>query len=344
MKNLTRPCRIGQVYRIITINLFCLLTFHIHFNTVESAYGKDKASGHSRHTAPYSLLVKDVAVDNGYISKGDIIITTEELDKVADVEVSEKTVNPDNRKEEKQKEDETNKSLHSDKLVSEYLKDGKKYEARNELSDLYFSETDKAKRLEIKNRLDELNAELVFSREPSPDAFFYVVQPGDSLIKIASEFNTNYEFIMRINNKHRTSIRVGERLKILKGNITVLVDKSDYTLTLLLNDRFINQFPVGIGKSDKTPVGEFVVDNKLINPVWYSPDGIYQFGDPKNVLGTRWIGFEDKEGLYGYGIHGTAEPDSIGKDMSNGCIRLRNEDVEELFNYVKAKTKVVIQE
>ena len=89
----------------------------------------------------------------------------------------------------------------------------------------------------------------------------------------------------------------------------------------------------------------FVVDNKLINPVWYSPDGIYPFGDPKNVLGTRWIGFEDKEGLYGYGIHGTTEPDSIGKEMSNGCIlnrnflikemsngciRLRNEEVEDL--------------
>ncbi len=149
---------------------------------------------------------------------------------------------------------------------------------------------------------------------------------------------------MRINKKHRTNIRVGERLKILKGNVTVLVDKSDYTLTLLHNGRFIKQFSIGIGKSDKTPVGVFVVDHKLINPVWYSPDGIYQFGDPKNVLGTRWIGFEDQEGLYGYGIHGTREPDSIGKEMSNGCIRLTNEDVEELFNYVKAKTKVVIQE
>jgi lipoprotein-anchoring transpeptidase ErfK/SrfK len=149
---------------------------------------------------------------------------------------------------------------------------------------------------------------------------------------------------MRINNKHRTNIRVGERLKILKGNVTVLVDKSDYTLTLLLDGHFIKQYPVGTGKSGKTPVGVFVVDNKLINPVWYSPDGIYPFGDPENVLGTRWIGFEDKEGLYGYGIHGTTDPDSIGKEMSNGCIRLTNEDVEELFNYVKAKTKVVVQE
>ncbi len=329
------------IYRIILINLSCLLVFH-YFNTAENVYGEDKVPEYSRHAAPYSLLVKDSAGDNGYIKENDIIITTEELDKVSDVEVPERPVTPDNKKEEKK--DEGKKILHSSKLVSEYLKNGKKYEARNELSDLYFKVTDNARRIEIKNKLDELNAELVFSRKPSPDALIYVVQPGDSLTKIASEFNTNYEFIMRINSKHRTNIRVGERLKILKGNVTVLVDKSDYTLTLLLDDHFIKQYPVGTGKSGKTPVGVFAVDNKLINPVWYSPDGIYQFGDPENVLGTRLIGFEDKEGLYGYGIHGTTEPDSIGKEMSNGCIRLTNENVEELFNYVKAKTKVVIQE
>ncbi len=327
------------------IYLSCLLVFH-YFNTLENVYGEDKVPEYSRHAAPYFLLVKDSAGNNGYndyIKEDDIIITTEELDKVPDVKVSKKPVTPDNKKEVKKKKDEGKKSLHSYKVVSEYLKNGKKYEARNELSDLYFAETDKARRIEIKDKLDELNAELVFSKKPSPDAIIYVVQPGDSLIRIASKFNTNYEFIVRINNKHRTSIRVGERLKILKGNVTVLVDKSDYTLTLLLDGHFIKQYPVGTGKSDKTPEGKFVIDNKLINPVWYSPDGIYQFGDPKNVLGTRWIGFEDKEGLYGYGIHGTAEPDSIGKEMSNGCIRLTNEDVEDLFDYVKPKMTVVIQ-
>ncbi|MFQ5687724.1 MAG: L,D-transpeptidase family protein [Candidatus Scalindua sp.] len=333
------------IYRISIINLSCLLMFHC-FNTIENVCGDDKVPEYSRHTSQYFLPVNDSAGNNdysGYIKEGDIIITTEELDKVPDVKVLKKAVITDKKKEEKKKKDEGRKGLHSYKLVSEYLKNGKKYEARNELSDLYFAETDKARRVEIKNKLDELNAELVFSREPGPDAIIYVVRPGDSLIGIASEFNTNYEFIVRINNKHRTSIRVGERLKILKGNVTVLVDKSDFTLTLLLDGHFIKQYPVGTGKSDKTPEGKFVVDNKLINPVWYSPDGIYQFGDPKNVLGTRWIGFEDKKGLYGYGIHGTAEPDSIGKEMSNGCIRLRNEDIEDLFDYVKVKMTVVIQ-
>ncbi len=288
--------------------------FHC-FNTTENIYGEGEKE---------------------FITEGDIIITTDDLDKVPDVEVSEKSIAPDVKKEVK-------KGLQSYKLVSEYLKNGKKYEARNELSDLYFAETDNAKRAEIKSKLDGLNAELVFSHEPSPDAFIYVVRPGDSLIRIASKYNTNYEFIVRINNKHRTSIKVGERLKILKGNVTVLVDKSDYTLTLLLDGRFIKQYPVGTGKSDKTPEGKFVIDYKLKNPVWYSPDGIYQFGDPKNVLGTRWIGFEDKKGLYGYGIHGTTDPDSIGKEMSNGCVRLKNEDVQDLFDYVKTKMTVVIQ-
>ena len=309
------------IYRIIIINLSCLFLFHC-FNTVEDVYGEE---------------------NKGYITEGDIIITTDDLDKVPDVEVSEKTVVPDVKKEEKKEKDEGKKGLHSYKLVSEYLKNGKKYEARNELSDLYFAETDNAKRAEIKNKLDGLNAELVFSHEPSPDAFIYVVRPGDSLIRIASKYNTNYEFIVRINNKHRTSIRVGERLKILKGDVTVLVDKSDYTLTLLLDGHFIKQYPVGTGKSGKTPEGKFIIDNKLVNPVWYSSDGIYQFGDPENVLGTRWIGFEDKKGLDGYGIHGTTDPNSIGKEMSNGCIRLRNEDVEDLFDYVKPKVTVVIQ-
>ena len=297
--------------------------FHC-FNTTENIYGEGEKE---------------------FITEGDIIITTEDLDKVSDVEVPEKSVAPEVKKEVKRKvkKDEGKKGLQSYKLVSEYLKNGKKYEARNELSDLYFAETDKARRDEIKSKLNELNAELVFSREPSQGAFIYVVRPGDSLIEIATKFNTNYEFIMRINNKHRTSIRVGEHLKILKGKVTVLVDKSDYTLTLLLDGRFIKQYPVGTGESDKTPEGKFVIENKLKNPVWYSPDGIYQFGDPKNVLGTRWIGFEDKKGLYGYGIHGTTDPDSIGKEMSNGCVRLKNEDVEDLFDYVKAKMTVVIQ-
>lgn len=332
------------MYRI-TISLFYVFLIKYCFSMTEYTFGDNNFSVHENLAKPNPFLKIENKVDrDNYISETDIIFTIDEVDKSAAEDDSQKNVTGkevDNNVQTKNKDD---KNALSYKLVSQYLEDGKKFEARNALSDLYFKESDYKKKNEIKNKLDALNEELVFSKMPSPDAVFYEVKPGDSLAKIAKKFDTSYEFIMRINKKPRTLIKVGERLKILNGNLSLLVDKSDYTLTVLLNDHFIKQYSIGIGKSNKTPVGEFVIDNKLINPTWYSPDGVYEYGDPKNVLGTRWIGFEDKDGFYGYGIHGTTDPDSIGKDMSNGCIRLRNEEVEELFDFVKPKTRVIMQE
>jgi len=316
----------------IIICLSLILVIQNNFLTIEHAFGKDETVKSAPPSRPDPFLRPEVEGD--HISEANILFTIDEADIEPDGDTLQETATEKN----------ISKSMPAQKLIAEYLKKGKRFEARNKLSDLYFKETDPEIRNKIKERLDELNKILVFSRTPSPDAFFYKVIPGDSLVKIAKKFNTNYAFIMRINNKGRTLIKIGERLKILKGELSLLVDKSDYTLTILLNNHFIKQYPVGIGKSDKTPVGVFVIDNKLVNPTWYSPEGVYQYGHPKNVLGTRWIGFEDTDGLYGYGIHGTANPDSIGKDMSNGCIRLRNDNVEELFDFVKAKTRVVMQE
>jgi len=332
------------MYRII-INLFCVLLIQSYFPMTEYTFGEDNSSERARLAKPNPFLkIENKEEESDYISETDIMFTIDEPDNDSGEDVSQTTVTGNKEKKKTQKKSKNDKDALAHKLVSQYLKNGKKFEARNALSDLYFNESDSKKKDEIKNKLDALNEELVFSRTPSPDAIFYNVKPGDSLAKIAKKFDTSYAFIMRINKKPRTIIKIGERLKILNGKLSLLVDKSDYTLTILLNGHFIKQYSIGIGKSNKTPVGVFIVDNKLIEPTWYSPDGVYKFGDPKNVLGTRWIGFEDQEGLYGYGIHGTADPDSIGKDMSNGCIRLRNEDVEELFDFVKPKTRVVMQE
>ena len=59
-----------------------------------------------------------------------------------------------------------------------------------------------------------------------------------------------------------------------------------------------------------------------------------------NPLGTRWIGLSRK----GYGIHGTNNPRSIGRRASHGCIRMRNRDVEELFEMVAVGDRVEISE
>ncbi len=228
--------------------------------------------------------------------------------------------------------------------VDKYLKENKKYEARNVLSDLFLNKKIPEKQKEIKEMLDKLNEELIFSPKPSPDATMYTVQAGDVLTKLAKQFNTNHELIMRINGKPSSRLNIGEKLKVLSGKTKIQVCKSDFTLTLLLNDHYVKQYRVCVGKNDKTPVGTFEVKNKMKDPVWYAPDGgVFPFGHKENILGTRWIGFKDKPDAVGFGIHGTTLPETIGTAASNGCVRMVNSDVEELYDFVTLDTEIFIQ-
>lgn len=225
----------------------------------------------------------------------------------------------------------------------ECMEKDKKYEARSFYSRALLLETSAERRQLLKKHLDELNQALVFSPGTGPDSIIYTVKPGDTLIKIAKANNTTPELIMRLNRKGNTKILPQEPLKILHGKVSLLVDKSDFTLTLLLDGNYIKQYPIGTGKNDKTPEGKFIIENRIKDPVWYAPEGVYPFGHPQNILGTRWLGFQDSPGLIGYGIHGTTEPESVGLESSNGCIRMLNKDVEELFDFVTEGTEVVIK-
>ncbi len=272
--------------------------------------------------------------DDVIIYKKDIIIHSHELKSKPKKNTEEfKTIeNPAPKKE----------TFNID-TVNKYLKEGKKYEARNILSDIFIQRKIPEKQKEIKTLLDTLNQELIFSPLPSSDATIYAVQSGDVLARIAKRFNTNYELIMKINAKPTSKLNIGERLKILTGKTKILINKKDFTLTLLLNDRYVKQYPIATGKDNKTPEGIFEVKNKMKEPIWYAPEGgIFPYGHKENILGTRWIGFKDKPNLYGYGIHGTTLPETIGTESSNGCVRMLNSDVEELYDFVTLDTEIVI--
>ena len=287
------------------------------------------------------LLAK--AKDDVVIYKKDIIISSDELKEESkdDAEEFKQIEIPVSRKAESLNIRLETLSLD---IVDKYIKEDKKYEARNALSDIFLSKKYPEKQNEIKGLLDKLNEELVFSSAPSPDAAIYTVQPGDVLVNIAKQFGTNYELIMRINRKSNTRINVGERLKILTGKTRVLVSKKDFTLTLLLNDHYVKQYRIGVGKDNKTPEDIFGVKNKIKEPTWFSPQGgVYPYGHEENILGTRWIGFKDKPDLYGFGIHGTTQPESIGTASSNGCVRMINNDVEELYDFITLDTEIIIQ-
>ncbi|MEQ7807680.1 L,D-transpeptidase [Priestia aryabhattai] len=100
--------------------------------------------------------------------------------------------------------------------------------------------------------------------------------------------------------------------------------------------------PVATGKTwEKTPVGFFKVVNKIKNRPYYT--GHIPGGDPRNPLGKRWLGL-NANGTYGdtYGIHGNNNESSIGKYVSQGCVRMHNADIEKLYDKVQVGTPVAI--
>lgn len=102
----------------------------------------------------------------------------------------------------------------------------------------------------------------------------------------------------------------------------------------------IRMYPVGVGKTTTpTPTGFYYVQNKEMDPTWIDPDdtSIRIPSGPENPLGYRWIGF------YGtYGIHGTNRPGTVGSYVSNGCVRMHEEDVEDLYPLVRVGTPVTV--
>lgn len=107
---------------------------------------------------------------------------------------------------------------------------------------------------------------------------------------------------------------------------SIVVSKSKRQLYLFQDGKVVKTYPVGIGKMlTATPSGTFRIINKAPNP-----------GGP---FGVMWMGLSKPH----YGIHGTNDPESIGKQVSKGCIRMFNSDVLELAKIVPIGVIVTIR-
>jgi lipoprotein-anchoring transpeptidase ErfK/SrfK len=141
---------------------------------------------------------------------------------------------------------------------------------------------------------------------------------------------------------------------------TVVVDPPNHVLYLVQGGGQALQYEVGVGKEGYGWSGVAYVHDKQEWPDWYPtkeyldrrpeirqamselPSGLGMRGGPDNPMGARamylWQGKTDTL----YRIHGTNEPDTVGHDVSAGCIRLRNADVVDLYNRTPVGTKVVV--
>jgi lipoprotein-anchoring transpeptidase ErfK/SrfK len=184
----------------------------------------------------------------------------------------------------------------------------------------------------------------IFSRRFSPLIDTYTVKAGDSVNKIAKLKGTTEEAVGRLNGLKNAIIQPGQRLIVLKGKLKVYVKKSEFRMWVTVGDRLLGEWPVGLGRENSTPATTFTIAVRQKDPIWYKPGEVIPAGDPRNILGTRWLGFKNTDDLKGFGIHGTSDPASIGKEVSSGCIRLRNEDLEVLWDLIPAGTEVEVRE
>lgn len=230
------------------------------------------------------------------------------------------------------------------------LESGRPLEAMETLSRYLSRLPGGSDRRTLRARLDRIVSERFFSRAKMERGMFvHTMARGQTLDGLCRQWGREKGFAIAAGMVCKTNgisdprrIRAGQRIKVISLPLRIEVAKRHYRLVVYLGGVAVKEYGVGLGKNDSTPLGDFVIKTKQIDPTWTWEGKSYPAGDPANILGTRWMGFENRDDLFGYGIHGTTAPESIGKDESNGCVRMRNEEVEELFEWVPRGTKVKI--
>ena len=234
--------------------------------------------------------------------------------------------------------------------------------ARVELTRLLDSNALSAtERMQAYTGINNLASSLFFSPNIIPGDIAsqsYVVKKGDSFARITNreKLAIDWRFIQRINQiASEKALRADMRLKLAHGPFDGEVIKADYRFNVYAgtgSERImVASFPCGVGTNDSTPVGTFKVrtGSKLIDPEWSNPRTGEKFksNDPKNPIGERWIGLQgttpETAKFTGYGIHGTVEPQSIGKQMSMGCVRLGDAEVQVVYELIGESSTIVIR-
>jgi hypothetical protein len=165
---------------------------------------------------------------------------------------------------------------------------------------------------------------------PDPSAIVSTGQPLRPIIIQPLDLpplGTSASYLPELDMTIRLHLRLGERqVYVYQG------------------DQIVASYAVAIGRSNTpTPLGEYAVFQMIENPVWQNP-WTGEVGEPgaDSALGLRWIGFVTVAGGV-IGFHGTPTLNSIGRAASHGCVRMRNEDVVQLFDQVEINTPVIVE-
>ncbi|MDY7010540.1 MAG: L,D-transpeptidase family protein [Planctomycetota bacterium] len=245
----------------------------------------------------------------------------------------------------------------------------KHLDARSTLADALNTSALPEKQAETaRAKLSELADRMLFSRKVFPNdpcTFAYTFQSGDVPVRVERKLKLRVpaQLIQKINNiPDATKIQIGQTLKLIRGPFHAVISKSRCVMDVFLEEPktggkiFVRRFRVGVGMDGSTPAGQWCVSlgGKMTHAPWTPPASSnlprkrIQWGQPGYPLGKMgyWISIEGigktpytRED--GYGIHGTNNPDSIGKASSLGCIRLADDDIEMVFAMLYEKWSTV---
>lgn len=203
-----------------------------------------------------------------------------------------------------------------------------------------------ARSTELLDQLDKLALEVLFSRKS------YLSQPyqagTETLGMIAKPLGVPPELLAKINGVQRPDQIRGQQLKVVAGPFHAELRRKKSELTLLLGNKrlYACRFRVGIGPEGAQP-GTYKVFQKQMFPTYYPDPSDRKItvpgGDPRNELGTRLIVFKSSEGDGAF--HGTINPLSVGKECTQGGVRLLPNDIEDLYDMlVEGESEIVVRD
>ena len=176
----------------------------------------------------------------------------------------------------------------------------------------------------------------------------YTVKSGDTLSKIAVNYNTSVSAIQKANGMNSTRLNIGQQLKIPQSVWSIVIRRSDNRLILYANRKIFKIYKVYPGSAvDQSYSGTFKIFSKQKDPVWRVDGQTYQPGSAGNIIGRRWMALKGtgaSANAAGTAIHGTnraGEPDP--SPGAPGYFRMSNDDAIELYDLVPCETTVEIK-
>ncbi|MBA3709623.1 MAG: L,D-transpeptidase family protein [Planctomycetes bacterium] len=216
----------------------------------------------------------------------------------------------------------------------------------------------------VNERLAPLGTALFFTKtrilnDPTGTFAVYTAVAGENPDGIAKKFGMSRELLNRLRGRdiNDSKLNPGDTLKVVnlkdKGGFSLHIDKGDYILDCYVAGIFAKRYACSVGaKESPTPVGHSHLTDRSWHPDWTHPvtHQVIHYDEPGHILGPMWLPLNaDELGQAGIGIHGyTGENPKMGIMASNGCIRLQNQDAEELYQTLshpaRAPTAVEIAE